>query len=247
MRCPFCHTKLSKKAEMCPNCGQKIEVKTYNVKSIGTISRDLIKKMGLSVMTIAIFFGGMMLYPSFWRLARYESVLPVGEKTYTFEKAKKDYIGILVEEDVDRMILYRQDLKNLLKNQGYQNIQITEGVNVDGIIHNSTSLTINAKHDEFDVKITYIIKRTGELAKTYAVAGSGMLDDRGFELTRDDVKDIFEYLGFEDGYQVLADGYSQMHLTDNNQYTYMNNDRYNVLMNNEIYNLTYSYSYMISQ
>ena len=44
MRCSVCHTKLSKKAEICPNCGQRIEVKTHIVTPIGEISKNLLKK-----------------------------------------------------------------------------------------------------------------------------------------------------------------------------------------------------------
>lgn len=241
MKCPVCHTKLSKKTEMCPNCGQRVEVSTCIVTPIGEISKDLLKKFGLAFWVFACFVIGLVLHPYLW----------VGNNNIydrnTLESVLKKGAAMLDEESVSLMIESRDDLKRLLAKQGYQDIEIEENVQVEDYIYRGSSFTITASNNLHDIKITYINNVYHEVTKSYAVAGSGESQNRQFEISRSDVFGIFEYLGFDEGYHALTSGYDKMTQTSQTQYRYIANDDYNIMMNNEINRSMYKYSYTITK
>ena len=242
MRCPVCHTKMNKNMEICPNCGQRVEVKTRTSK----VKRNRFTKKQLTdiIVCIVVFVSSIVWFSyRLWRMSR----ISQGEKNYTFEKALKESKGFLNEESVYAMINYRNDMKDILLKEGYEDITVSEDVIVENYRQKNISLIITASKSDYDIKISYSYSLYGNMIKSYAIAGSSVDMDRQFEIKEEDVKDIFEYMGFDNGYNALSDAYHHLEKTDNNKYQYINYSDYNITMSNEVYNKLYTYSYMISK
>ena len=249
MKCPFCKTRIPKNTDLCPNCGQRME-KMDSKDTTNIVSVDVLKKFCFGFIIVFCFFLGITLRPNF----RYHMNDVSGgridlevDKIFTIEDALKYHKGLIDEEVINVMIDYRDDLNDILIRNGYNNIKIEDEVRFDGFLHNSTMILITASIENYDIKINYSHNRYNGTIKSYAVAGNGETKNRHFEIKENDVKELFDYLGFDNGYQVLTDGYGQMKKVEDNKYQYIKYDGYNVTLRNDIYNSIYKYSYIISK
>ena len=235
MRCPFCKTRVSDNTDLCPQCGQRIEIK-HNEKT-------KVKQIG--VIVLLIFMLGLYFLYDLWRLSDLAAQRP--ENNNTFEKVLKNATGYIGEETVYQMIGYRDDLKKILTDQGYKNIKVSEKVQTIDFISAHISLELTASKDDVDIKIKYFYNRANGMVKSFAVAGSGYAKERQFEMKEEDVKELFDYLGFDDGYQQLKEGYKNMELSPDNNHYYILSGDYHLSLSNDIHGSIYKYSYMISR
>lgn len=249
MKCPFCKTRISKNSDLCPNCGQRIEGIDSNNKT-NTLSIDIVKKFCLGFVIVFCLFLGIVMRPSF----RYHMNDVSGgridlevDKIITIEDALKYQKGLLDEEVINTMVDWRNDLRDILIQTDYKNFKVEDEVRFDGFLHNSTMIVVTASLENYDIKISCSHNRYKGTIKSYAIAGTGETINRQFEIKEDDVKKLFDYLGFDNAYQVLSDGYKQMKKVEDNKYQYIKYDDYNVTLSNDIYNSIYKYSYIISR
>lgn len=245
MRCPFCNTKVSKNIDLCPNCGRRIERSDHDKKSKVKQSYRLTFR-DIVILIFAFTSILLLFFKRIYRMTSWFKDRP--ENNNTFEAVLENSTGYIGKDIVQEMIGYRDDLKNMLTNQGYTNIKSNENVEVDkSQIYADVSLELTASKDDFDIKITISKQPHYNAIKSYAIAGSAMVEDKAFEVKEEEVKDVFDYLEFDNGYQILLDGYNAMEKVEENKYQYIHFDEYNLTLTNEIHGSAYSYSYMISK
>ncbi len=245
MKCPFCNKRVSKYTDLCPNCGQRIEKTDYQKQSKVRQSY----KLTFREIIILIFAFASILLLLFKRINRMSSLFKDRpENNNTFEAVLENSTGYIGKDIVQEMIGYRDDLKNMLTNQGYMNIKTNENVELDEFsVLADVSLILTASKDDFDIKISISKQPHYDVVKSYAIAGTAMAEDKAFEVKEEEVKNIFDYLEFENGYQILLDGYNAMEKIEENKYQYIHYDEYNLTLTNEIHGSAYSCSYMISK
>ena len=240
MRCSFCHKRLVKKVDTCPYCGMEIKHE-QQISSVFSIFLSIIKKFMIGFVLVGLVVACVIIRP--YRLINIIN-LTTNQKeseSMTFDEAYHNYFD---QSIVTSMIETREGLKRILQQNGYDFIEMTEEFRTNHYLYDSSSLTVTAKKDDYDYKIVITDTQTTTNV-SFFVAGVEDILNNQFEIKEDDVKELFDYLKINNGYDFLKEGYDKMIQSHDLKFTLLDHNCY-ITMNHILYKNSYHFSYLIS-